>query len=1305
MAYQAINIGTVANDLTGDPLRVAFDKINDNFEELYPLAPTADQKAALVGASGTPSASNRYVLNDDPRLVGVPFFDNINHVKNFADPTKLARFSAASISSGTTRTLTIPNFSGNILMSGGNNLFASGATDFSLGFGTSLNINVAAISTFLQLGTSAGPDGSLFYVARDGSGLGHSYWAGYDSSGNEIMFSMNLSAVSGYPTGVVFVDGRPSPEGIKYNAAGYVTSDRSLTDRGYILNVELDRDVTVTGASGQVVYRIAKGSQTTASGWEILGYDDVPGTSGGFILNNGSQYLEAVWDDVAANRRFRFIDSLAAKRGIEYSAAGYVTGDRSLTDRGYVLGAKTYTGIQTIPDNLLNIVDNGDATKIVVFEVSGVTTGTTRTLTAPNASGTLVLGTFTSSRIAFATGTNTLGDDSTLTWDSTNDSMTINGSRFHTGGPSSIFSTYIGRLAGNFTGDGDNNIALGDSALNAFTTGSGNTAVGYQTLDVLTTGSNNTGIGNGALGQNQTGSENIGIGASAGISIVSTNRSIAIGVSSLLNATGTGNTALGYHSGSNITTGSFNLMLGYDIDAQSVSADSQLSIQNAIFGVNNANTGTTISTGNIGLYVVSPTARLHLPAGTSTAGTAPLKLNTGTALTTEEDGAIEYHSSHLYFTIGSTRYQLDQQGGSTVFADNVFRIQDNGDTTKQIAFEASGITTGTTRTLTAPNANGTIALAATTLAGYGITDAWNVTGTTTITDPTISGYPLFQGTVRSSGTTGSTAYFASLGKLSTGGYGAVGSNFWLTSGGALQRTNADFFSALEFQSGAFQFKTAGTGAANSTISTTTVLTVGNTGAIAQTATVPDAFSISHSTTATGSDQFTLRLTGTISLSSTSGHILSAVRSGQLVGTGATNQTIYSYYTLPTYSIGHTGATAVGYYYNPSLSGAQLASVTHKAWHHTAGYVQWDSVVSPSQITSNQNDYNPTGWTSSSAPYGASIIRLNTDALRNITSMTGGVSGRLTIGANVGSFGLTLKDDDGATGTAANRYALIADIPTVTDESWLQWYDNTTSRWRVIGIHNLFSSTVKGLVPLSGGGTTNFLRADGAWAVAGITNAAANNELMKSNGTNAIASGLFSAADGNLILGSASISGSERTIAVTSSATDCDLRLSTQGAGLLSATVNSTGYYDWYKTGSGTNDVVVHTNYRRQSSGTVANGFGFYHDYRLENDSNNEAIAVRWIYKWGDATNTSEDAYISLSGMRNGALTVGLIWENNNLALLAATGSYGSGDGVVFLGNSTTVPTTNPSGGGILYTEAGALKYRGSSGTVTTLGNA
>jgi hypothetical protein len=49
--------------------------------------------------------------------------------------------------------------------------------------------------------------------------------------------------------------------------------------------------------------------------------------------------------------------------------------------------------------------------------------------------------------------------------------------------------------------------------------------------------------------------------------------------------------------------------------------------------------------------------------------------------------------------------------------------------------------------------------------------------------------------------------------------------------------------------------------------------------------------------------------------------------------------------------------------------------------------------------------------------------------------------------------------------------------------------------------------------------------------------------------------------------------------------------------------------------------------------------------------------------------------------------------------------FGSGVGVIGIANRATAPTTNPTGGGVLYVESGALKYRGSSGTVTTLANA
>lgn len=47
--------------------------------------------------------------------------------------------------------------------------------------------------------------------------------------------------------------------------------------------------------------------------------------------------------------------------------------------------------------------------------------------------------------------------------------------------------------------------------------------------------------------------------------------------------------------------------------------------------------------------------------------------------------------------------------GGVTFSDSIFRIYDNGDNTKNIAFEASSITTATTRTITMPDANVSLA--------------------------------------------------------------------------------------------------------------------------------------------------------------------------------------------------------------------------------------------------------------------------------------------------------------------------------------------------------------------------------------------------------------------------------------------------------------------------------------------------------------------------------------------------------------------------------------------------------------------
>jgi hypothetical protein len=144
---------------------------------------------------------------------------------------------------------------------------------------------------------------------------------------------------------------------------------------------------------------------------------------------------------------------------------------------------------------------------------------------------------------------------------------------------------------------------------------------------------------------------------------------------------------------------------------------------------------------------------ITIRAGTASAGNAPLKFTSGTLLTTPETGAMEfagdnyyltqtsnttrkkiaiyddssgatgdvyYRNSGGYFTrigIGSSGDLLTVSSGIPAWSSNLsnktvdntnaatikdanFTLQDDGDTTKQANFQLSGITTGTTRTLT-----------------------------------------------------------------------------------------------------------------------------------------------------------------------------------------------------------------------------------------------------------------------------------------------------------------------------------------------------------------------------------------------------------------------------------------------------------------------------------------------------------------------------------------------------------------------------------------------------------------------------
>jgi hypothetical protein len=74
-------------------------------------------------------------------------------------------------------------------------------------------------------------------------------------------------------------------------------------------------------------------------------------------------------------------------------------------------------------------------------------------------------------------------------------------------------------------------------------------------------------------------------------------------------------------------------------------------------------------------------------------------------------------------------------------------------------------------------------------------------------------------------------------------------------------------------------------------------------------------------------------------------------------------------------------------------------------------------------------------------------------------------------------------------------------------------------------------------------------------------------------------------------------------------------------------------------------------------------------------------------------------------VRGNASGIGLHVNASNNVGIGTNAQFGGGTIVLGLANATTNPTSNPTGGGVLYADAGALKWRGSSGTVTTIANA
>lgn len=206
------------------------------------------------------------------------------------------------------------------------------------------------------------------------------------------------------------------------------------------------------------------------------------------------------------------------------------------------------------------------------------------------------------------------------------------------------YSALMGYQAGTAITTGSGNAVYGALAGKSITNGSYNTIVGYNSGSSITSGSSNVAVGQ-ALHTCTTGSYNVAIGVSAGVGATATNE--------------------------NTTVDTYGIFIG-----ASATRDSSIPSTTVLTNFGCMGFGAKVSTSNtfilganwkVGINMTTATASLHLPAGTTSANSAPLKLTSGSYMSTSEAGSFGYIGTELAFTLSdAVRRRVVLSSSSTV---------------------------------------------------------------------------------------------------------------------------------------------------------------------------------------------------------------------------------------------------------------------------------------------------------------------------------------------------------------------------------------------------------------------------------------------------------------------------------------------------------------------------------------------------------------------------------------------------------------------------------------------------------------
>lgn len=174
MAKQTINIGTTANDGTGDPIRAAFGKVNDNFTEIYTAntgVNTGDQNLSAYATTAVVAAGYQPLDSDLTAISALTTTAYGRALLSTADATTLR--SAIGVGTTDAPTFLAQSLTGQTLTdSQATNLLNLSTTWNTVGspsliYGRVTNTNSSPTANLIDLGTFAG--GTLFKVTKSGA--------------------------------------------------------------------------------------------------------------------------------------------------------------------------------------------------------------------------------------------------------------------------------------------------------------------------------------------------------------------------------------------------------------------------------------------------------------------------------------------------------------------------------------------------------------------------------------------------------------------------------------------------------------------------------------------------------------------------------------------------------------------------------------------------------------------------------------------------------------------------------------------------------------------------------------------------------------------------------------------------------------------------------------------------------------------------------------------------------------------------------------------------------------------------------